>query len=553
MSELNNTTTIQPRDYQLRAINTSRSKIAAGTRRVCLNSPTGSGKTVIAAGIVQLAVAKGKRVLFLAHRRELIEQTADKLISSGVLNFGVIMAGDKRVNPDAPVQVASIKTLIRRELPAADLIIIDEAHRAASRSYLNILANYPDAVVLGLTATPERLDGKGLDDIFDELVVVETVPNLIEQGFLIKPTCYVGPTGDLSGVKTKRGDYDEAQLAEAMDQPKLTGDIVANWKRLANGKKTVVFASSVEHAKHISQEFFNAGVSAAWVSGDTPKVEREATIADWRSGAITIVANCQIFVEGFDLPELECCILARPTQSVSMYLQMVGRIMRPAHGKADALVLDHAGCCIEHGSPHIHREWTLEGMTKKRKKREQDSVLVCDACNMAFDSEPGLWLAETQPTLLPAFTKRATEVLRAPKKARAVVVCPGCSSAKCPVCQSLFHAKKTSVDIDGVGSIDMTICTSCKAQFESDAPAIYNDGDRQEDLPYSTDDDLILMSDDVPVKVAVLNEYRRLINEARKNGHKRGWAYWRLREQYDESTLRDCLPRHTGNWWRAQA
>ena len=552
MPELQSSTIIQPRGYQLSAINTSRSKIAAGIRRICLNSPTGSGKTVIAAGVVQMAVAKGKRVLFLAHRRELIEQTVDKLIAAGVLNFGVIMAGNKLLNAAAPVQVASIQTLIRRELPPANLIIIDEAHRSASRSYLNILANYPGAAVLGLTATPERMDGKGLDDIFQDMVVVETVPNLIEQGYLVKPICYVGPTGDLSGVKTKRGDYDEVQLAAAMDKPKLTGDIIANWKRLAYGKKTVAFASSVEHAKHISQEFFDAGVASAWVSGETPKAQREAVIADWRAGAITVVANCQIFTEGFDLPELECCILARPTQSVSMYLQMAGRVMRTAPGKTDALILDHAGCCVAHGSPHIHREWTLEGMAKKRKQRDQDGVLVCDACQMAFESEPALSLAETQPTLKVAFQQRAGQVLRGPKKARAVDVCPGCGSAKCPVCQSLFKAKASAVDIDGIGSIDMAACPSCRAQFEADAPTIHQDEDGNE-LPESTDDTLVVMTDEVPTKVNVLNEYKRLINEAKQKGRKRGWAYWRLREQYDEETLRDCLPRHTGEWWRAQA
>jgi superfamily II DNA or RNA helicase len=255
--------TIQFRDYQLRAIHDARVKIGAGVRRIVLNAPTGAGKTCIAAGIVQSAIAKGKRVLFLAHRRELIEQTVNKLVDAGVLHFGVIMAGNRLNSADAPVQVASIQTLIRRELPPADLIIIDEAHRASARSYLSVIANYPSAAVLGLTATPERTDGKGLDDIFQDMIVVETVPNLIEQGFLVKPVCYVGPTADLSGVRTKRGDYDERQLATVMDKPKLVGDIIENWKRLARGKPTAVFAVNVAHADHIAAEFRAAGVSAA--------------------------------------------------------------------------------------------------------------------------------------------------------------------------------------------------------------------------------------------------------------------------------------------------
>lgn len=545
---------IEFRPYQHQAICASRSRIAQGVRRILVNAPTGAGKTCIAAGIVQMAIAKGKHILFLAHRRELIEQCCDKLVQAGVLNFGVIMAGKRLNNAAAPVQVASIQTLIRRELPPANLIIIDEAHRANARSYLSILANYPRAVVIGLTATPERTDGKGLDDLFDDMVVVETVPNLIEQGYLVKPTCYVGPTGDLSGVNTKRGDYDEAQLAEAMDRPKLTGDIIANWLRLARGRQTAVFAVNVAHAEHLAAEFRSAGVSAAMVSGETPRAHREAIIADWKAGHITVVVNVYVFVEGFDYPGLECVVLARPTQSISLYLQAVGRVMRPAPGKSVALVIDHAGCCRAHGAPHIEREWMLEGMAKKRKdkQREADNLKVCEACAMAYEPAPKLWLAETQPTLLAAFHPRAAEVLRAKAADRGMDTCPGCGTATCVTCTSAFVPAVGRRDIDGIAWENEAACPACHAHYVEDVPHLINEPSETE-IPDTTDDALVQLGDEVPLKVVVLNDYKRLINTARQKGRKRGWAWHQLKDKYGEAVVRDCLPRHTGNWWKAQA
>jgi DNA repair protein RadD len=542
---------IQFRPYQETAIQSARDKIAGGCKRILLNSPTGSGKTIIAAGIVQRAVAKGKRVLFLAHRRELIHQTCAKLVEGGVLNFGVIMAGHRINHAAAPVQVASIQTLVRRELPPADLVMVDECHRAASRSYLSVLANYPQAAVIGLSATPERLDGKGLDDIFHDMVVVATVPDLIEMGFLVKPTCYVGATADLSGVATRRGDYDEGQLAEAMDKPRLTGDIVANWLRLAKGRPTAVFAAGVEHARHITAEFVAAGIAAATVTGETPANEREAIIADWRAGFIQVCVNVFIFVEGFDFPELECVVLARPTQSVSLYLQAVGRVMRPSPDKTQAIIIDHAGCCQMHGQPHLHREWTLEGMAKKRKDQGQALHQVCQPCGMVFEAEPNWWLEETQPNIRPAFVPAAQRLLAGSEKGRGMAHCPGCSAASCLVCGDHFEVRARQVSVDGIATVNTTVCPTCAAVY-GDVPRLLP-ADHDAYIPTTTDDDLVAMGDEVPLKVVVLNDYKRLINEAKRHGRKRGWAYWRLKEKYDDGVLRDCLPRHTGQWWKEQA
>ena len=304
------------RPFQDNAVNTLRDNIRKGVRSQLLCIPTGGGKTVVAASIIKGAVQKGSFILFLAHRRELIDQSCNKLEDLSVLNYSVIMSGDKRYNPAAKVHVASIQTLIKREFPQADLIIIDEAHRAASNSYRDVLANYPAAKVIGLSATPERLDGKGLDDIFDQLVEVVTIGELIADGYLVKPTLYTGKLDSslLSGIKKRQGDYAEGELQEAMDTPKLVGDIIANWKKHANGKLTVAFACGVEHSQPIAQEFFNSGITAASIDGSMSLAQRNSIINDWRKGYIKVVVNCMILTEGFDFPDLECCILAAPTK-----------------------------------------------------------------------------------------------------------------------------------------------------------------------------------------------------------------------------------------------
>lgn len=496
-----------------------------------------------------MAVAKGKRVLFLAHRRELITQCCDKLSDAGILRYGTIMAGSKLVCADAPVQVASVQTLIRREFPPADLIIIDESHRAISRSYISIVNNYPRAVVLGLSATPERLDGKGLDELFDAMIVVETVPQLIADGYLVPVVGYEGPKPDVSRVRTRRGDYDESQLADACDQPALVGGLVENWRRLAKGRPTVAFSASVEHARHIAAEFMRAGVPSAAVSGETPWAEREAIIASWRSGNLSVVANCQIFADGFDFPELSCAILARPTKSEALFLQMCGRVMRSAPGKTDAMILDHAGCWAAHGGPHLDRAWSLEGAAARRKTSA--NVAKCEACSMLYDPEPALWLGEVQEKLSEDRAKHARALMKT-RDGRALSVCPGCAGAKCLVCGGLFKVARSRADIDGVAWTAQASCPQCQALYTDDVAHILEE-DIGDGVIETTDDELVLASDDVPESVKIRNEYKMLLQEARTKGRKRGWVYWRMRNQYDESLLRKHLPRHTGKWWKAQA
>ena len=273
-----------------------------GDRLFMLGDFTVTHNTVIAAHIILSALSKGRRVLFLAHRRELINQCADKLNALGVLDYNVILPRHPQSNnPTSQMHIASIQTLIRREYPKADLIIVDEAHHAAARQYKSLLSSYPDAYVLGLTATPERLDGKGLDDIFQDLLEVATVPQLIEQGFLVKPTC-LSPSIEmaekikesLSGLKIRGGDYDEGELGDAMDNKVLIGDIIEHWKEWAFGQKTIVFAASILHSQHIVEQFTNAGIAAAHIDGKMGTKERERILSAWRTPELDVVSNCQI-------------------------------------------------------------------------------------------------------------------------------------------------------------------------------------------------------------------------------------------------------------------
>lgn len=357
------------RDYQIRAVQRARAAIAAGRRRPLLVAPTGAGKTVIASAIVEAACRKGSRTLFLAHRLELIEQASAKLDEIGV-DHGIIKAGHPRVRPELPVQVASVQTLSRRIArdgggAAYSLIIVDEAHHVTAGSYRRVLDAHPGAVVLGLTATPYRADGAALGDVFDELVEVKSLAELIEGGHLVEPRVFGRKPPDLAGVRTVAGDYNLRQLAGVMDQEDLVGDLVATWKEKAAGRTTVAFAVDVAHSKHIAAAFAGAGVAAGHVDGEMPEEERAAVLARLAAGELEVVSNCAILTEGWDLPQCACVILARPTRSRSLWKQMCGRALRPAAGKEDCLILDHAGAWTRHGFLTDPESLSLEGQEKQ--------------------------------------------------------------------------------------------------------------------------------------------------------------------------------------------
>jgi superfamily II DNA or RNA helicase len=383
------------RPYQLDIVYQFFAQQTAGKRRVLLTAPTGSGKTVIAAEVVRRVLDGGGRVLFLCHRREIVAQTSRKLNEIGLgLEHGIIQAGEM-MDERAPVQVASIQTLYMRAirattiyLPPADLIVVDECHHAMAQTWAKIIASYPDGALLGLTATPCRGDGRDLGGIFEVLIECPQVPELIQQGFLVGTRVYAPALPDLTGVRVQAGDYVESQLADVMDRPRLVGDIVTHWHRLAEKRKTVVFATGVQHSLHIRDEFCKSGVSCEHIDGSTPKEERDDILRMLAGGVIDVVTNCMVLTEGWDMPEVGCCVLARPTRKMGLYRQMIGRVLRPAAGKPDAIVIDHSGAVHRHGFVEDRVEWTLdpdhhaENPTHaKRSQRDMRSRLVdCSRC-----------------------------------------------------------------------------------------------------------------------------------------------------------------------------
>ena len=389
------------RPFQCEAVEKIESTIAEGGRRPIVVAPTGSGKTVIASEYTRREVAKYKRVLFVAHRREIITQTSDKLTANGVYH-GVILAGEERqLRPQAMVQVASIQTLHARAMrsssmlmPLADIIIIDEAHHVRAKTYQAIIEHYPGAVVLGLTATPCRGDGRGLGNIFDSMIECPQVADLIKLGFLVGSRVYAPVIPDLRGVRTEKGDYVVGQLAHRMNTDELVGDVVSHWLKYGERRKTVVFAVDVAHSVHIKNEFVNAGVRAEHLDGNTSIEDREAILARLASGETEVVCNCMVLTEGWDMPPVSCCILARPTKQMGLFRQMIGRILRPAEGKTDAIVLDHSGAVYRHGLPEDFVEWTLdvdgraENPTQEARARDKRELRECPSCKVLMSVPP---------------------------------------------------------------------------------------------------------------------------------------------------------------------
>ena len=337
------------RPYQIEAIRLVRERI---NEKPVLCLPTGSGKTTVAAQIIKNAVEGGNSCIFLVHRRELVSQAVDRLQQFGI-EAGIIAAG---TSPSAAmVQVASIPTLVKRDHVPADLVLIDECAHSPSKSWREVIDRYDGSWLLGLTATPVRLSGEPLGDVFGCIVEPVTMEELIEQGYLIEPTVWA-PAVDLSDVPIRFSEYSLPVLVERMD--KLTGDIVEHWKKHARGLKTVAFTCNVAHSINLVSRFRDAGVRAAHLDGTTPMARRDEILTDLRNGKLDLVSSIMVLSEGFDLPELNCAIIARPTKSLALHRQMIGRIVRPP---GPAIVLDHAGNHNEHGSVTDHIEWSLDG------------------------------------------------------------------------------------------------------------------------------------------------------------------------------------------------
>lgn len=379
------------RDYQARAIDDLRAAYRSGSRAPLLVAPCGAGKTIMFAAITAGAVERGRRVLILVHRRELIRQASAKLTWAGVAH-GIIAAG---FDPsDHAVQVASVQTLARRlklQTWQPDLIVIDEAHHAVAGTWSNVLSHWPEAYRLGVTATPVRRDGRGLGAMFDRLVLGPSVQHLTAQNFLTPAKIYApASVAQLSKLRVRSGDYAPEEAAAELDKPTITGDAIEHYQRLGRGCSAIAFCCTTAHAEHVASQFRASGIQSHVVLGTTPVEQREQLIADLGTGALQVLVSVDVISEGTDVPSVGAAILLRPTQSEGLYLQQVGRVLRPAPGKDHALILDHVGNVHRHGFPDDERDWSLDDRRRRVRTTSGQAPVVrtCTVCFAAFRPQP---------------------------------------------------------------------------------------------------------------------------------------------------------------------
>lgn len=373
------------RPYQEKAISDLKIAVRNGSKAPLLVMPTGSGKTVVFSQIAKNCLSKEKKVLILVHRKELIDQASKKLANINV-EHGIIAANYKGKKAD--IQIASVQTLVRRlqtTIFDPNLIIIDEAHHAAAGSWKKIMEYYSSALKIGCTATPCRLDGKPLGQFFDSLVQGPTIPELVSKGYLCPHKVYSAPiTPNLSKVKTIAGDYAKNELFDEMVRADITGDAVKQYRKHADGLPAIAFCINIAHAESVKNEFALAGYKVDIITGSMKTDERDQVIGWLADGTIQVLVSVDVISEGTDVPNVSAAILLRPTKSEGLYMQQVGRILRPKLNKT-AIVLDHVQNTLTHGFVDDEREWSLKQKVKRKKNADKaPAVQTCKQCFACF-------------------------------------------------------------------------------------------------------------------------------------------------------------------------
>ena len=371
------------RPYQSKAIEKLRHSFAKGHNKILFVAPTGFGKTVVAKAIMEMATNKANRVLFTVNRNELISQTVSKFKD----DFNISIVKGSNHDNKKLIQIATIQTLNRRDIDLKpDLIIIDEVHWGYKGKMLKgILAKYPNAKIIGLTATPICERGYLLEG-FDDLIEVTTVNDLINQKFLVDVRCYEPVKLDLKNIKNNstNTDFDPNQLNEEFNNNSLVSNIVEEWHKIAKDKKTLVFAISIEHSFTLKDKFKEFGINAEVVTSKTPKRDREKILEDFKNNEIQVLINVEILTTGFDEPSVECLLMARPTKTLRLYLQMVGRGLRLFDGKKECLFLDCANTIKSNGYPTVDRIFNKKEDVLRIKKQIQKSdssgEYECEEC-----------------------------------------------------------------------------------------------------------------------------------------------------------------------------
>jgi DNA repair protein RadD len=380
---------MQLRPYQQKGIEEISAHFRAGLKKVLLWLATGGGKTVCFSHIMIESEKKGWKCMMIVRGRKLVAQASTRLFRENVPH-GVIMATHWNFKPTLPIQLCSIDTLIAQNARPFKgqkkvLIVIDEAHMAVSEGYREVLADYPDALIVAVTATP--YSNKSLEHIAETIVHPVTVRELMDTGFLVDARYYAPAEPNVSGVRVSKstGDYVQDELAALMDKSSITGDIIAHWKKIAEGRPTICFAVSVEHSKHVARQFTEAGIPAEHCDADTKEELRDRLIQRLEAGEIKVLVNVGILCTGVDIPSVSCIVMARPTKSYNLYIQQAGRGTRPAPGKKDFIVLDHAGNVTRHGFITDEPEPNLKG---RKQVGGGTRVRRCDECFAVVEEFP---------------------------------------------------------------------------------------------------------------------------------------------------------------------
>jgi superfamily II DNA or RNA helicase len=343
--------------------------------------------------ITEGAIKKGNRVWIIVHRDRLIDQISRTLDSFGI-DHGIASAG-YHVDREKQVQVCSVWSIgrISDQLERPDFIICDEAHHFVAKTYQSIRDKYPESKLLGVTATPELLSGKGLSGSFDVMIRGAEVQDLIDQGYLCKPIYYCQPNRiDFSALRSRAGDYNREECDQIMDRPEIFGDAIDHYRRICDGVPAIAFCPSVRFAEKVADQFCAAGYRFASIDGKMSRDEQRGLIDSLSSGRLNGLTSCDLIGEGVDIPVVTAAILLRPTQSLALHLQQVGRVLRPAQNKPNAIILDHVGNCLRHGLAEERREWTLEGKCDERKSTKEglavDRLSQCPKCYVVHRPAP---------------------------------------------------------------------------------------------------------------------------------------------------------------------
>ena len=358
------------RDYQLELIDGVYNSLRQGKKRIMVQSPAGSGKSVTMSEIAKRATDKGNRVLFVVHRRELVTQIKQTFVANNVnmqlCHVGMIQTVTNQVKRNAVTEPA--------------IILVDEAHHGLAKTYTRIYDAFPNAIVIGFTATPWRMAKKGFTEVFDDLISGKSVQWLIDNNRLAPFKYYSKKLINTENLKrNSTGDYSNDSIELAMEST-IFGDVVENYRKFAEGKKSIIYTHSVEASKQVVEKFISEGYAAMQVDGTTPKAEREFAMQQFRSGNIRILVNAELYGEGVDVPDCECVVLVRPTESLTLFIQQTMRAMRYLPNK-EAIIIDHVGNYTRHGLPTTEHHWQ-EYFEGNKKKAKENTVIVreCENC-----------------------------------------------------------------------------------------------------------------------------------------------------------------------------